>query len=95
MALAFGLALTATLFDGQALFLLAPMLVLAGPLCLGWFVGERQLERWRSRRRAPASRLACAMARPRLAIVRRPAGLGVAFSLAQRPPPRAALTLLQ
>jgi hypothetical protein len=80
------------LTGGQSgLLYLAPAVVLALPLLLGRYVGERQLVELAARPPAPARRRAIRVESPRsYARVMQRGGRLVASGMAKRPPPAAA-----
>jgi len=79
----------------EALLFLAPALLIAVPLLCGVYVGEELIAKLSTRRgRRRRQRPTPAAPRPATAPTWRPRGARLlAFSLATRPPPAAALTL--
>jgi hypothetical protein len=74
--------------DPSVALILAPPLALLVALAVGVFPGEQAIARARARRMRPRPvRGPARIARPRLADVRRPAGVTRAYALAVRPPP--------
>lgn len=85
------LALTGS---ADMLFYLAPMLLFAIPLAAGRYLGESLVVKLATRGRRPPRRLARPQSTPRAPSLWLPRGTRlIAFSLAERPPPAAALSL--
>ena len=83
----FALVALAGLAEPGLALTMAPALLMLALFAGGVRPGEALIERLRARRQTPRLPRAVSAARPRLALVVRPAGRAIASALAMRPPP--------